>query len=57
MYVLVLMMGFNNDMREEEVNGWTERCIEDYKKTGTDLGKTGCADPKSGDGPQRQDNI
>ncbi len=29
MYVLVLMMGFNNAVREEEVNGWTERCLED----------------------------
>ena len=29
MYVLVLMMGFNNAVREEEMNGWTERCLED----------------------------
>lgn len=43
MYVLVLMMGFNNAMREEEMNGWTGRCIEKMKKIGTDLGKTGYA--------------
>lgn len=43
MYVLVWMMGFNNAMREEELNGWTERCIEVPKKIGTDLDKIGYA--------------
>lgn len=38
MYVLVLMIRFNDAMHEEEMNGWDERCIEDYKRIHMDLG-------------------
>lgn len=34
---LALMMRFNDAMREEEMNSWADRCIEDLKRIDMDL--------------------
>lgn len=56
--VLVLMMRVNESVREEEMDGWAERCIEDLRRRLMDLGRRGKTMGRrtSDYGPQRPDS-